>query len=559
MANYSWVHENGKIWNENHERKYYQISHEDLKTILTESMNIFYNDTKVIEKESNIFIAEYINTKNTTPKQIAICIKGITPGGRPEKYPDEFRIQQDPKDWDTTLTIMEKENISGVLLGVYRTTDVSEPIFCAWKLQSSGKTTNSQLSKQIRNDAISKAITEGFSQSRTKNEFVCAFRKEFLFFYLNNSQWLHDLNLTELNNYSNEINHEVDLFQDEVQYVNEDIEHLLLKGNPSSTGINRIYFGAPGTGKSYGIKNFIQNNGIKEYNDKISHPNVFRVTLHPEFSYNDFIGQIMPVVKKDDGSSSIEYEFTPQIFTKALIRAFSVRASGEPVFLILEEMSRTNVASVFGDLFQLLDRDVNGISEYKIDNTLIASAVFGENHSDEKIYLPENIFILGTVNTSDQNVFVMDTAFKRRFEFVYISTEELINGANDFTFNLVENGEHIQISWLDLITKLNDFIVKTEEQGGLGLPEDKQLGQFFIKFKEFEIDEMNSEINQNIKKYNMDQITGKLLQYLWNDIEMASYSSLRLFNNQVTSFGKLYKLAKENQNFFSPEFLQLFR
>ena len=560
MPNYDWIHENGEIINEMHDRNYYQLNQENLRAVLTDSMNQFHNHVTISDRENNIFLAEYINNSIMTPKRVAICIKGVTPGGRADKYSDEFRIQQDPNDWDTTLQIADNAGILGVLLGVYHTADMSEPIFCAWKLQSAGTVTSSQLSKQIRSGTISKAITEGFAQARTKNEFVCAFRKEFLFFYLENALWLHDLNLNELNGNSEEIEQkELDFIEEEIQTVDADISDLLEQGPITSPGINRIYFGAPGTGKSYGIQKFIRENGISEYDDKISHPNVFRVTLHPEFGYNDFIGQVMPVVKKDEESSTIEYEFTPQIFTKALSKAFEVRSEGEPVFLILEEMSRANVAAVFGDLFQLLDRDIFGISEYKIDNTLIASAVFGETHSNEKIFLPENIYILGTVNTSDQNVYVMDTAFKRRFEFEYISTEELKVGENDFIFNLVDNGENIRISWLDLVPKLNDFIVKTEEHGGLGLTEDKQLGQFFIKFKKVKQGESDTEVIKKIEKYNANQITGKLLQYLWNDVELASYSTHKLFNDEITSFGKLYKLAKVNQNFFSHEFLQLFK
>lgn len=556
MPNYLWVHGNGEIKEGDYDQNYYKLSQEELREILTESMSQFYNQANVIAKEQEIFLGEYINTNANSSKKVAICVKGVTPGGRPDRYPDEFRIQQKPSYWDTTLKIAQDEQVLGILLGIYRTKDVEEPIFCAWKLQSAGKVTDSPLSKQIRNTTISKAITTGFAQSKTKNEFVCAFRKEFLFFYLENAVWLHDLDLTTIHDQYLD-NEDHDPLEEELQPTNTNMNNLLQRRPTTSHGINRIYFGAPGTGKSYGIKTFIQNNGIEEYDDKISHPNVFRVTLHPEFGYNDFVGQVMPVVKREEDSSTIEYEFTPQIFTKALAKAFKVRSLGEPVFLILEEMSRANVAAVFGDLFQLLDRDEDGVSEYKIDNSLIAAAVFGESHSDEKIFLPENIYILGTVNTSDQNVYVMDTAFKRRFEFEYISTEELKQGKNNFTFNLSENGENIQITWLSLVPKLNDFIVKSEEQGGLGLTEDKQIGQFFIKFKEVNAAETNSEVIEDIEKYNFDQITGKLLQYLWNDIESASYSTHKLFKDEISSFGQLYRLAKENQNFFSQEFLQV--
>src|SRR5699024_7641624 len=229
----------------------------------------------------------------------------------------------------------------------------------------------------------------------------------------------------------------------------------------SIVGINRLYFGAPGTGKSYSIASFIKNNGLPNYSDKTDHQNVFRITLHPEFSYTDFVGQVMPVVtpvEKDSEQTRIEYKFSSQVFTKAL--KYSVHNPNVPVFLILEEMSRANVAQVFGDLFQLLDRDENGESEYRIDNELIAKEIWG-NHS-KKIFLPSNLFVLGTVNTSDQNVFVMDTAFKRRFEFEYMDTNKVAVDSegkpiNDFKFSLsMEDQEKKDFNWITFYQALNN-------------------------------------------------------------------------------------------------------
>lgn len=315
-------------------------------------------------------------------------------------------------------------------------------------------------------------------------------------------------------------------------------------------GINRIYFGAPGTGKSYNIERFIKEHGIADYNDKVDCPNVFRATLHPEFSYTDFVGQVMPVVTpiNEDGSNTrIEYKFNPQVFTKAL--KFSFEHPNEPVFLILEEMSRANVAAVFGDLFQLLDRDENGESEYRIDNLIISTEVWGE-HSTKKIYLPNNFFIIGTVNTSDQNVFVMDTAFKRRFEFEYVDANEIANDENEmplnnFTFHFSddEDTSDIVFDWINLYSSLNDFITNQDEKG-LGLSEDKQLGQFFIKFR------------KNNDSYNYGQFNGKLLEYLWNDVQKVSYSNVSIFKDEISNFSTAYKAVRKRKNVFSHEFLQ---
>ncbi len=544
MADYQWILENGEKYVTSNSRNYYKLDNDTLFSILKDTMNQLHNSSEVERVSEEIYIIEASNVNNDSNRTV-VCIKGVTPGGRPDKYIDEFRIQQDPSYWDKTLEIASAENINGVLLGIYKTEDLSEPIFCAWKLQSASRKTNSQLSKQIRASTISSAITNGFAQDKTKNGFVCAFRKQFIFFYLQHSTWLHDVYLTELGN------------KDDVEILNDRNETYHVTHSLNQSGINRIYFGAPGTGKSYGIKDFIQENGIADYDDKASHPNVFRTTLHPEYGYHDFVGQVMPIIKKDgeSGSSVIEYEFFPQIFTKALDRAFKVRNNEEPVFLILEEMSRANVAAVFGDLFQLLDRDEHGVSEYKIDSSLIAESIFGEDRADDKIYLPENIFILGTVNTSDQNVYVMDTAFKRRFEFEYLPTDEIVAHLNDYTFTLKVNGKSQEFTWLELVPKLNAFIIKSEEQGGLGLNEDKQLGQFFIKFKKAKPDETDEKVKKQIEEYNYNQIKGKLLQYLWHDVKEASYSSHHLFSEEVTSYSKLYSLAKNRENFFSKQFL----
>ncbi|WJP97271.1 McrB family protein [Macrococcus bovicus] len=324
-------------------------------------------------------------------------------------------------------------------------------------------------------------------------------------------------------------------------------------------GFNRILYGPPGTGKSYKIKNIINNHGINNYIDGLDHPNVFRTTLHPEFSYSDFVGQIMPIVKKNGGKTDIIYDFKPKIFTEAL--KFALSDLNVPVFLILEEMSRANIAAVFGDIFQLLDRDVYGNSEYKINNDLIAEYIFDD--SNKKIFIPSNLYIIGTMNTSDQNVYVMDTAMKRRFELEYISATDYIREEsgeykNNYIFSIQENEEDIEsvitFDWITLIKSLNKFIVTKEEKGGLSLTEDKQIGQFFIKFK---------KANENIsikeaEDYNFNQIKGKLIQYLWNDVQKHSYSPHSIFLEDIESFGDLYNLICDKKMIFSSNFMEFY-
>ncbi|WP_053032836.1 AAA family ATPase [Staphylococcus haemolyticus] len=504
MTELEWAHGDGSIIKEEHDTEYYKNSNEDIHKILLKSLNQNYNNTnlKVHEKNSEILISD----------EVVYCVKNVTPGGRPKKYPNEFRIQQNASSWTEAYELAYKNDLKGILLGVYNTKDLDSPIYCTWKLHSSPKKTS--LSKQVRSEVIAKAINKGFAQQRTKNEYVCVFREEFIFFYIENYNWLHEKPLEEIQN-------------------KDDNYNLNISSN--ILGINKIYFGVPGTGKSYQIKEFIKNNGVTDYENGSFNENVLRITLHPEFNYNDFVGQIMPVVEE----GVIEYKFKPGIFTKALNVAFEKRKLDEPVFLIMEEMNRSNIASVFGDLFQLLDRDNSGVSEYAINNSLIANEVF--DNPDLPIFIPENLFIVGTVNLNDQNVSVMDTAFKRRFEFEYVSVDVNSN-LNNYHFSLKIDNESFELNWCDFITTLNEFIVTPEEHGGLGLNEDKQIGQFFIKFTKDEI-------------YNWNQITGKLLQYLWHDVESVSFSANKLFKEDIKSFGNIYSLAKRRHNFFSDIFI----
>ncbi len=165
--------------------------------------------------------------------------------------------------------------------------------------------------------------------------------------------------------------------------------------------INKIYFGAPGTGKS----KYVDDTYYDEY--------AKRVTFHPEYTYNDFVGYIRPIVDGDD----LTYAFVPGTFTEILVEALS-----DPYnmyTLIIEELNRANTAGVFGDLFQLLDRKQDGSSEYRVNNTDIYKCIkdtIGNDYiySDGSIGIPSNLNIIATMNTADQNVFVMDTAFKRR-------------------------------------------------------------------------------------------------------------------------------------------------
>ncbi|MEE5988228.1 AlwI family type II restriction endonuclease [Ligilactobacillus equi] len=308
-------------------------------------------------------------------------------------------------------------------------------------------------------------------------------------------------------------------------------------------GKNIIFYGAPGTGKSHDLVDYI-NEESKGYitedytNESLKDAeNVFRVTLHPEYEYSDFLGQLLPT---EDNS----FKFSDGIFLKSL--RYAIKNENTPVFMILEEMSRANVAAVFGDLFQLLDRK-NGVSEYAVDNPTVVVALNKELPEGKKVKslsLPSNLYIIGTVNTSDQNVFVMDTAFKRRFIWKYKSTNIAEEDREEFNAKnnaIIALDKKSNISWYDFYTTLNDFI--TDD---LDMSEDKQIGPFFVKF---------DDLNNPNKAHKL--IQDKLLQYLWEDINTVAKNSYtsekRIFNPEIKNFSDLYTNFKDNKNIFSNE------
>lgn len=297
-------------------------------------------------------------------------------------------------------------------------------------------------------------------------------------------------------------------------------------------GYNVIYYGVPGTGKSYAIDQLLQ---------EVKNENKFRITFHPEYTYNDFIGQLLPtIIKEGEHKGDITYSFQKGPFTLALEKAYATPQ--EAIYLIIEEMSRGNCATIFGDIFQLLDRvkygEMKDWSRYFVNNEVIAKDI--TRISDGRIEIPSNLYIIGTVNTSDQNVFVMDTAFKRRFEWKYISTKPV--PVNKPYLNSVElsfhNGkEFITINWINLYGVLNKFISSSEK---LGLGEDKQIGQFFIEFD---------------GKNDKEKIKNKLLHYLWFDIQEATYKTeIKLFDDSITSFSDLYDKYEADKKIFSDDF-----
>ena len=250
----------------------------------------------------------------------------------------------------------------------------------------------------------------------------------------------------------------------------------------SSSPLQIIYYGTPGSGKSHSVKKL-----VKDVNEDY----IFRTTFHPDSDYASFVGCYKPVMKDD----VIKYEFTPQTFTKAYVKAW--KNSEEQIYLIIEEINRGNCAQIFGDLFQLLDRK-NGVSEYPIDadNDLkdYLEKELGVGHegiAKGKLKLPANLNIIATMNTSDQSLFPMDSAFKRRWSWKCVPVDYKKSESGVFTITVDDKS----YNWHDFLENVNQRIVKATDS------EDKQMGNFFI--------------TRNVEE---DEFVDKVMFYLWNDV-----------------------------------------
>lgn len=287
-----------------------------------------------------------------------------------------------------------------------------------------------------------------------------------------------------------------------------------------------IYYGAPGTGKS---------RRIKEQLEGVSKENIFRTTFHPDSDYSTFVGAYKPTrgkrplyglfgketVRLNDGEDLSEdiitYKFIPQTFLNAYIQAY--RKPDENVYLIIEEINRGNCAQIFGDLFQLLDRDGNGVSEYTIKADADLKVFLEEKLGKDKpgieggeLCLPSNLYIYATMNTSDQSLFPIDSAFKRRWDWEY---EPIKYKNTDWVIDI----DGHKYRWSDFQKEVNNRILR--DTGS----EDKMLGDYFV--------------NPPTKVISYSLFRNKILFYLWNDV--CKDGDADIFpTDEDFSFSKLY-------------------
>lgn len=269
---------------------------------------------------------------------------------------------------------------------------------------------------------------------------------------------------------------------------------------------NRITFGAPGTGKSFNLKRDCEE-CLKGTSGSYE-----RVTFHPDYTYSQFVGTYKPV----SDSSIIRYEFVPGPFMRVYVEAMKSACSlnPQPHILIIEEINRAKVASVFGDVFQLLDRDENGVSEYEIQTSedirrYLASELKCDIDKCKKIKMPNNMFIWATMNSADQGVFPMDTAFKRRWDFEYLGIDEnqdKINGRIS-----VGRTPAQQIEWNVLRRAINEKLAKEYR-----VNEDKLMGPFFISKRVLKTVGEEDDTIMDEARF-IEVFKSKVIMYLYED------------------------------------------
>lgn len=315
--------------------------------------------------------------------------------------------------------------------------------------------------------------------------------------------------------------------------------------------IQKIIFGSPGTGKSYRIRNIAKEKLGIEFDELTkSSPDVVKTVFHPEYTYSDFIGKLLPLTY----GSSVVYKYYPGHFLQALGMAYRglIDNNKQNYLLVIDELNRGNASAIFGSIFQLLDREEDGWSTYEVDiSEMELVSVFNSmkykanvssdsgiqingsnfdiftdlkeqklisasnqnglrllhNLKNRKINIPPNLSIIATINTSDESIYYLDSAFKRRWDWEYVDAPNENDIDSGFIPEEIKNtilqlDEKKSLNWYRCIVGVNEFI-KSNHQS-IRRIEDKQIGWWFIKPKN--------------EKVGLNQVKDKLMFYLWDSV-----------------------------------------
>lgn len=384
----------------------------------------------------------------------------------PERNREEKKIQlgteNDPR------THMDDALILGFY--VYENKDsLSDTIIVAWPIEEEKNyPANPSLRVNMRTD-IQVAKNTGYYVDKVTGKNLVVFRPEFIYHYIENYKNLQYSNVLTVQQ-----GESVGVNASESDNQNERL----------ITGCNVLLYGVPGSGKSWTIEHeYCKPGSIVE-----------RLVFHPDYTYSDFIGQILPAVAED---GQVSYKFTPGPFTNILREAYN--NPGKEYILIIEEINRGNAPAIFGEVFQLLDRKVEirdidddgypiGTSEYGITNMNIAEEMYGKERKTDKVRIPSNLSIIGTMNTSDQNVFTLDTAFQRRWDMRLIE--------NDFA-NVdptLADAEILDttVTWRNFCVEINKIVVGNSAR--MTSAEDKRLGAYFVHLRDLKFNDAMGDL-----------------------------------------------------------------
>lgn len=396
------------------------------------------------------------------------------------------------------------------------------------------------LEKEYSGDAVVRAL-EAVLRQKLKSDS----EREYITRYMSEDRWSHSGKGIQRLDYpdsgimavSNTVQADQGVFDDFVRFLlknqdvyiklQEEVSSLVSEGSvspvtPSKSitgGENRILYGAPGSGKSYSIDRIVK--GYK----------TIRTVFHPEYQHSDFVGGVRPSIKTDN---SITYEYIPGPFVRSFVQA--LQNPQEHVYLVIEELNRANAAAVFGDIFQLLDRGPQGAGSYSITTDMALSGYLGSVGIPDpgSISIPSNLSILATMNSSDQGVFPLDAAFKRRWKFEYCPLDYSSRTGTGFSSPVVPYAGNIY-PWKDFAVCINAALQEA------GIEEDRLLGPYFL-----------SDMERSTRDNCGAAIEAKVLIYLWDDV-LRHNQRYEVFLPEFRIYSDLVSAYRAGKSVFRPE------